>query len=289
MLTTYSPTGKNDPLTFALILPIIIVGAVAAVAYAFLSRWIPLIYLDAVLVIVFGYALYQCVQVGLTIGKCRNPATGAMIGLFAGIIATGTAHYVSYLNVLRSMPPGTNLAFGEYLKIKADVGWTIGKGGSGIPIKGIFVWLIWAIEAVIVIGAAIMGGLAAASKPFCESCNVWANLTTHQFAIPGIQPASVERISNASDLEPILMPPLNEIGPGPNSLAYRVRSCPTCKQVAFLDLALTTTTVDKKGKTESSTKPVGKLLVLTPAEGEAIGQLQADVEQVISAAVPTSV
>jgi len=215
-------------------------------------------------------------------GKCRSPIVAALIGIAAGSVAMAASHYTAYLWTLRSLPAGGTLGFFDYLDVRAKVGWSFGKRSkSGMPITGWMVWTLWALEAAVVILAACVGASKAACQPFCETCHAWADKEAQKFGIPGLTPGSIERISESDGLDEILSPPLEEIGPGPTVLNYRVRSCPKCERVAFLDLEKQTTTYDKKGQATVANASVGSCLALSPEEVQAIDQLKADIQTAI--------
>ena len=67
---------------------------------------------------------------------------------------------------VRQMRP----SFGEYMIAQAKVGRPL---GTGFTARGWLVWLSWAIDALLLIGAAIVVTIPAIRVPYCNRCGTW--------------------------------------------------------------------------------------------------------------------
>lgn len=283
MLTRYQPSGKIGALTIPIALPASLAAAALGVLQAALTHFIPFIIADFFIMAIAAVALYGLARWFITLGKCRSAAMGMLIGLAAAVACIAAGHFALYLWETRNIPQGAAPSWWDFLQLRAHAGWTIGKSRSGIPITGAGVWTVWALEALALLAAGLLGARAAALEPFCEPCNRWADQVAHEFALPGLSDQTLDRIKAADDLEPILIPPLEEIKPADRELTYKVRACPACANAAFLDLAINATTYDKNGKPQTASTPLGRTIVLTPDEAAAVGQLKDDVRDIAAA------
>lgn len=275
-LPVYTPSQKFTPLVFVFVLPLLaVVGALAWVD-AFLLSWIPFIFLDLFIVIGFAAGIAYATKFTLQLSKCRNTTIGMGVGLLAGLAGIVLGHYWTFALTTMSVPGP--VSFAEYLEFRTTIGWNVGKGGSGIPITGVFVYIVWLIEAAIILIGGWVGGSMGAMTPFCETCNIWATTKSNQFHIPGLSPESIARLKAAPDVETLLMPPLAEVMPSTSEVIYTVQNCPACEKTAFVSLRHKYVVAVNKKKTEEKTADLLTHVALQPEHIEAMQQLRADVE-----------
>src|SRR4051812_23425629 len=132
------------------------VGFVLAFIYAYLLAYIPFIYLNVLCAVGYAFGLGCVVGWLLKSGKMRNP----LVGAFVTVLVSLFSYYVCWAVWLAAMlgrsdvdasalslalHPGTLL--GLILLVNEHGAWRIAKS----PVTGIFLWVIWGIEAVIVL------------------------------------------------------------------------------------------------------------------------------------------
>lgn len=163
-------------------------------AYAYATWYIPFIYANCLLTLGFGFfAGFIISEFVIKRGNVRHTRLAALLGLLAGIFALycswvvwidlamhagksyGTAK-IGFRASNISISETINLFFqpGKVweaaMKINKRGTWTL----TGTQVKGVFLGIIWIIEALAVIITSIILPTAQAAKPYCESTNTWA-------------------------------------------------------------------------------------------------------------------
>lgn len=249
MLKTYQPSGKYTSSTFLLVPAATAAAAMLGLVYQLILHFVPFIYLDFFAACGLGIAIAWILAKIFQLGKCRNVAVAATIGAIAGIAALAAAHALDmYLNLQGHWAP-----FFAYLDAKANIGYIVGKHGSGMPIKGVFAYVVWVIEAAIVVGLAAAGGAAGGGQPYCERCDrhVGEKPTTESggaaFALQSVDAATAQRVAGAKELADVIDIPL-ERPLGPLQLIYSLSCCGTCREIGFLTVQLKELAQESSGK-----------------------------------------
>lgn len=194
MTQFYKPSGKFSP---SFILFFLLVSLIAfpllGLIYAYCIWYIPFIYINFFITLGFGFLVAFCVnKVVIRKGKVRNPVLALFIGFFAGIVALYfhwsvwidlvinagesygsdrigvTVSNIEFLQVFSLIFQPT-MVF-EYISMVNEFG-TWGLGGA--TVSGAFLWVIWAIEFVIIVGVSSFLPYLESKKPFSESTNSW--------------------------------------------------------------------------------------------------------------------
>ena len=194
MTKYYKPSGKFSPLFLLYFVTVSLTAfPILGMIYAYCIWYIPFIYINFFITVGFGFL------VGLVIskfiiksGKVRNPILALIIGVFSGIVALYlhwsvwidlvinagksygsdrigiTVSNIEFLQVF-SLILQPNLVF-EYINEVSKYGtWGI----RSATVSGTFLWVIWAIEFVIVIVLTSFLAYLQSKKPFSESTNSW--------------------------------------------------------------------------------------------------------------------
>ena len=194
MTQYYKPSGKFSP---SFILFFLLVSLIAfpllGLIYAYCIWYIPFIYINFFITLGFGFLVALCVnKVVIRKGKVRNPILALFIGFFAGIVALYfhwsvwidlvinagesygserigvTVSNIEFLQVF-SLIFQPSMVF-EYIGMVNEFGtWGI----RGATVSGAFLWVIWAIEFVVVVGVSSFLPYLESKKPFSESTNSW--------------------------------------------------------------------------------------------------------------------
>lgn len=276
----------------ALPLGLLFGGATAilgGILYQLLVTWIPFIYVNIILTLGFGALIGVLTGMGLKRGQLRNNVIAALLCTVIGAGAVGFTHIAGYEKTLRSVASETGtptselrekLSFQQYIELKAKLGWKIGKvTSSGSSMNGGFVYFVWGVEALIIIGLSIGLGIGMVSDPYCETCKEWT--TEHKLPERQGSSGSVKADADSGKLDPIVQ----RKDEGSDLLAYTVHACPKCKDSAYLTVDKVTLKQKKKGEIERSTEAIVSRAALT---AEQRGQLLDGPAETPPPATPTT-
>lgn len=304
MLESYRPSGRCTvmilPMTVALMVALVAAGWV----YQLIVDWIPLIFLTFLATFGFGALIAAATGIMIRYARCRNVAAAVLCGMFAAFIATAATHYFAYVRYTDAMAEALGaegmvitfeddegkeqtltltgagireqMSLPEYMEHRVEEGWSIGRAtssdeGGGAPISGVWVWLIWLIEAGVLIGAAGMGALAAVKKPYCETCQNWADEDLHTVALNAPPEESLRAVSAATTLDELFNVPVD--APASNaSLHYRLAGCPQC-EAAYLTVTKQEIVTNKKGETETKKTDLFSGILLQSADVDRLHDL----------------
>jgi siroheme synthase len=139
----------------------------------------------------------------------------------------------------------------------------VGKG-NGAPLSGIFVYLIWLIEAGIIGYFALTAPVAAAKEPYSEKLSAWADEAQVVMTLPITDPEMVSKIESASSVDDLLDIPIPQTDQSTQFAVYTVNSIPGEElEDAYLSVDSVSYTVNKKGEQETITKSLVAHAVLS--------------------------
>ncbi len=204
--------------------------------------------LNALLYILFAIGVAAAVVTAGRLGRNRNRALGALVGLAIGGAALMSAyafdHRAMATEVATAAPTSAGvgrdgqpaLTFGQFVDRRVAAGWTFGKRDPGErgTLTGGWVWLAWTLEAVGVLALAL--GFGVAFGPFCETCRRWIPAGP-LLVRPDVDAATVAAVA-AATTPAALFPPASPPGApaGPVSLVYTAHRCPTCASDAYVTI-----------------------------------------------------
>lgn len=153
--------------------------------------------------------------------------------------------------------------FAAHLQQRVDDGWLVGKG-KGMPISGVFVYLIWLIEAGAILGIGGMMMWESASQPFSEKLGQWASESEVVMSLPVSDPAMIEKIQAANSVDQLLEIPIPKDDQSNQIAVYTVNSIPGQEmEDAYLSVELQTHKINSKGEAEVDKKNLVKFAVLS--------------------------
>jgi len=258
----------------ALIITPLITTALALVLsliYAYILVWSPIAgYVNLLFVGGFAFGLAMAVVYAVRQAKCRNQAVAMLAGAWTGLVAlyASWAFFVFAL-VSRFSNEGVGMldvflqpvVLWEFiLNLNAD-GWYEIFGGT--PSGGLL-WGLWGIEALIILGGAVLGGFSAfADVSFCESCNVWTEDAPFvgRRALPSEGTSAVFSAENLQELEAL---PAPEEGLVPH-LRLKAQQCPGCHSFTTAQLELVQY-VEDDGKISEKVDKLGGAYVYDAGE-----------------------
>ena len=260
----YQPSGRT-PLTGALLL---LVGAGAAavplgIVYVLAVRYIPIIYLNLLAVVAFGFGYAVLVARLARLGKLRAPLTATALGFVAGGVATWlqwvffAAFIISRGDEVPLVPAYLGFltnpaALGAFMRAAAEHGtWSM---KDGAPVKGVVLVIIWVAESLVIVVPAAMFARGQAEKPFSEALQRWARCVK----LPGRLPFFADRAATRQRLASgDLMPLVTNEPPAAMQYArlelWRAEGDPAC---SYLSVENVTETLDKKGRTQTTARPI---------------------------------
>ncbi len=236
-------------------------GILLALLYQYAVYYIPFIYVNFLLTLALGAGIGLACGFALKFGKCRNGAVALAIGAVCALAAVAASHVVNYRIVIGEVQKElaadgvsasdveAKLDFQSFLRLRADTGWTIGKSGSGMPISGVFVWLVWLIELGAVTGTSAVLANMQVNKPFCENCDQWA-VPEH---VGSLTPAAYTPLKSAiagDNMEAVISPTRDP--KSDKTAVFTLHRCPACRQSTFLSCKVTYKVMEKGKATEKS-------------------------------------
>jgi len=263
----YHHSGKA-PLLGLIIMGIIgfVTIPILAAIYALLVRYIPFIYINALVVIGYAYVLSFVLSWAAKKGKIRNMVILGLAAFFFGVLADYIG-WVVWLATLAGNPMFLLEFFFpidilQFITVIAEKGaWTL----RGMTPTGMALYLVWFIEACIVIGGTTyLTVVSLASTPFCEDSDVWADKKS---ALGIFYP-----VKNISQFKNLVIQgsftPFNELKPlssfSDNYTLLEVYECEQCKSFFVLNVNDVVIKTDNKGRKSNVTKSIVSNLIITP-------------------------
>lgn len=279
----YKPSNKM-PLagSLALLAGGIVAALVLALVYIYAVWYIPFVYINFFLCLGFGLVLGAVLAVLARVGKLRNPGAVGALALLVGLVAVYLEWGVYLTLLFNSETTGTGAAadtstsfnfslFTDILthpsamwlamrKVNETGTWSL-KGSTP---SGVFLGVIWVIEALLILGGAYLMAKAQATEPFSETSNEWATEETLAHPIAFAQDAATTRTALETGQFHHLTPHISAVAEDPFA-RLKLHSAPNDHTCRYLTLENVTTTIDKKGKASQSTTTVIQHLAISPA------------------------
>jgi hypothetical protein len=197
MNSYYQPSGKFSILSFlGFLLAAMLVFPILGLAYAYAIWYIPFIYLNFGLVLGLGAAVgWVLAYAAVKMGKVRNPMLATVLGIAGGLVALYFQVWLDLvMNIGESYGTGrlgitvSNIKIVQVFTLvtRPDMMWQImgevyntGTWGiAGSSASGIFLGIVWVLEAVGVLAMSAFFPRLAAGKPYDESSDAWMNEVT---------------------------------------------------------------------------------------------------------------
>ena len=219
-------------------------------------------------------------------GKLRNPKLVGWLGLAVGLWAwyvqwcvyltlfdgAGEAQKIgsqaSYLSTTFSTDvflftlanPG--VVFSVLPDLAAEGTWSL----AGLTISGIFLYLVWLAELVIVLGLSRLLPRGQATVPYSELADEWTQKRTlPQPATHFADAAATKAALEAADWHHLQLSPAETENPHAPFGRLHFHQAPSDPDCCYLSLENVTTELDKKGKPTQKTADVLEYLRVSPA------------------------
>ncbi len=278
-LAPYHHSGKFS--VAGLLLPLALTAVAAfplGLAYAFVVRWIPFIYLNALVCIGYGMAIGWIATRAVKIGLVRSPGLAAAGGAGAGVIAlyaiwSGAIHHLFQGAPWVAQPDLVWRAM-HYLYLHSS--WTISShgGDDGMRISGLMLAVVWVVEAAIIVGFATwLPYQFVAHTPFSEEGRCWLdqkkNIDTLDYFTDAREMAALKE----GDIGPVVQA---RARPANSPMFARLTLKRARRPAGFCTLRVQNVTrkVDRKKKVTEKVVPLTRDLVLMDSMYDVIAQLE---------------
>jgi len=273
-LESYRHSGK-----FGLAGPVLAVVAAGALgfplglAYSYLLRWIPFIYINLLATFGYGAAFGWVTSRVLKSNHVRSPTVAALTGLAVGLIAL-YLEWSGHLHVLFDDAPWFFLPdeIWRSLPFLYEHGsWGLRSGGN---ITGIPLAIVWLGEAGIIVGiAVVLPYTFVKDTPYCEKTKCWLDEEKKINTLETIaDPAQVAALK-AGDLMPITAakPKTEGASAFTRLLLKRSEKCPV---FCTLRVQNVTVSIDRKGNLKEKVNDLTQDLIIPASMFELIGKFE---------------
>ena len=246
--------------------------------YAYIILYCPFVYINFFATLFYGCAVGFLGVILLKRQKVRNTQVAITVGLVLGLAAIYAEWVVWMFGFLGraeverellglAVSPATLWAL--ILEVNKVGAWEI-KGSSP---TGWVLWLVWGIEAAMIVGASIVAAMSVMDgEPYCESCGTWCTEESNVAEVQACEPAVLKQRVESKD-----MGFLETLGAraadASDWLQVKLHKCRQCGMTNTLTVDSVNVTVDKKKKETKKTETVLEKLLVTPAECERIQQI----------------
>ena len=285
MFETYKPSGRFGVMVIPMLLVAMAIAAGLAFVYQYLLDWIPIIYITVLVTVGAGFALSMIGTFVCSMGHCRNRMLAFLVGLLLAVTFLGGKFWFQYQSSIPTREglveailasdefPGdradaekiadtinpADYTFMDHIKDRVDTGWRIGKVGrdGGGPVSGTFVYIIWLIEAGIVLFFALIGPMSQARSPYSEKMSTWANEEEQVMTLPISDQEMVTQIQQATSVEQLLEIPIPQTDQSNIFAVYKTNSIPGQElEDAYLSVELLELSLNNKGEQEKKETPL---------------------------------
>jgi len=270
MNQTYKLSGKQGgifTLGFAIALPI---GFLLSLLYSYISVYNPVIYLALIVWIGYAGGIAALVAMAVNFAKCRDATSAKIMGAVLGVVLLYTS-WATFVHAFLGQNDGLTspglialllkpaAVFGVVGEIRA-IGW---YEVFGVRPTGGFQTIIWAIEALGIVGGGLLGGtMALHEKVYCESCQQWAKDMENKLTLSFPADDSILQRSIKGEIELLLDLPIAQEHESPQ-LHMNLKTCQGCRRTATLDFDMVTYTQDKDGDWDVDSEDLSPVFVLT--------------------------
>ena len=266
-MTLPVPYSQSGGMGAGMLLPLVGIAsaAVSALVYAYVNVYSPVAgYISVAFVGLLAAGAAFPVGYAAKLFKCRNPVMLRINGIGTGIIATYLA-WAFFAHVLLSRDATTDFqpptlfeaasnpeAVWAFAKMINEIGWyTL---GSSFEPKGTLLWIMWLIEAAIVIGTSYyLSSHFVSGRGFCEDCNAWCE-PENDVIVPVVSSKQVKGVESYG------LAGLSEV-PGPDTetqrwLQIHSQTCPACGEFGVFGVNQIHVRPGKKDEPETSVEPI---------------------------------
>ncbi len=266
MNTEYKLSGKSGNIFIVGILLGPILVTLLSIIYAYIDVYNPIVYLTLLVFIglLFGIIIVQKLVIRLS--KCRSKGGSIIYGIVTGLFGV----YVSWCTFLfvmfrkEGLPVelldlmlSPSLVFDMAQSLSVDGYYTL----FGATVKGGFLWFIWIVEAIGIIGAGALGGLAVMHEEiFCEDCNRWAEDIDFNLRL-AIENKDSAKKTIELDVTTILNYPIYT-GTNTEHIKVNLHQCSKCFNTSTIDIDFMSYETNDKGEIIEKNEDFSEVYIL---------------------------
>lgn len=232
-MTQYQPNGRITAIgaLFMIVFGAAISAPLGAIA-GLVCQFNPLLYFNLFVPVVVGAAVGGACAGGAYLGKVRNPPF-TMLVIFACLLLGDGLSFVTadgvkhpYEGLWRAI---ANRADDGYEITHLAMLFSKGSEATSLPIKGCFMWGVFAIELGLLVWAAKLGGAFVLEGVYCEKCRCWCPVLAQKSRM--LSPAALE----AAIRDPSAWERLSEQEDA-RLFHLTVRRCERCRSACYLSV-----------------------------------------------------
>lgn len=245
---------------------------ILGLVYSYLIKWIPIIIFNFLLTAGYGFVFGLLTGFILKFCKVRNTMVTVLSGMAVGFIAVyfnwnGHIHAL-FDDVPWLLLPNQIFAVMEILYREGSWGLT-----DGSPVTGITLGIVWAVEALIIIGFSVLIPMGMIDDtPYCEETQCWLDEEKKVDTLGPIQDPRIFDAVKAGDLTA-----LNEVLPkvpgAANFTRLVLKHSESCKTFFTVRVENILMVADKNGKESEKVQRITNNLVLPISMFEYFSQL----------------
>ena len=236
-------------------------GFPLGLAYAYLLRWVPFIYVNILATFGYGFVFGWVTTRILKASQMRNAALAALCGLAAGLLAL-YGEWSGHLHTLFEDAPWFFRPdqIVRTIPLLYEQGtWGLRSGGNvtGIPLA-----LVWVAEAGIIVGlAALLPFTFVRDTPFCEKTKAWLDEEKKINTLETFTDPAHLAALKAGDIMPI-----TQAKPKADNAAVFTRlllkRSPKCNLFCTLRVQDITVSIDRKGNVKEKVRDLTRDLII---------------------------
>lgn len=266
MNTEYKLSGKSGNIFIVGILLGPILVTLLSIIYAYIDVYNPIVYLTLLVFIglLFGIIIVQKVVIRLS--KCRSKGSSILYGIVTGLFGV-YASWCAFLYVMFSKEDlpvelldimlSPSLVYEMAQSLSVDGYYTL----FGATVQGGFLWIIWIVEAIGIIGAGALGGLAVMHEEiFCEDCNRWAEDIDFNLRL-AIEDKDLAKKTIESDITKLLDYPIYA-GTNSEHIKVNLHQCSKCHNTSTIDIDFMSYETNDKGETKEKNEDFSEVYIL---------------------------
>lgn len=269
--THYRRSGRFQPAALLHALGAMLLCAAAGCLYQFLHGLSPFILLNLVLIGGLAAVVEMQAKRVLVRGHVRNQGVAMLLAVGIALSALLASYAWEFFQDTRAaLADRPGLAWADvlqgsvvarWLEFRAETGWTLRRHGSETRINGWIAYALWAIEALILLGIAVLQTPPLMAIPYCEDCLRWT--ATDRVNLPGLGSNAAEPLLRSGDLDGVLALRSPEAPDSSFWLSLMGHTCPGC-QKTWLTVSEGHEETQRDGKKRIVTRRLTENLAITP-------------------------
>jgi hypothetical protein len=263
--------GVHGPILALLIS--IAVGLPLSIAYAYIVKWIPFVYVTFLATIGYGLVFGFIGGYFLRLGNVRNTSVAFLTGLLCGLAAS----YLSWSGYLFAIiTEKTPVYWPDQIFRAMQILYEHGSWGmhnSG-PVNGVPLVIVWVVEAALIIGFTTMTAFGmVAATPYCEVNQCWLDKEKKIDTLESFTDPEQLAAFKAGDLAP-LSKAKPKISGAQVFARLTLKHSPKCDIFYTIRIQDVVIERDKNGNPKEKVKDITKDLMLPHAMFELIAKFE---------------